>query len=298
MAQENETVNEEVTEEKTDEIADDKALDYLRSQEAEVKEETKEEAKTEEKVEAEEEVKEEVKKEKKFVPLEALHEEREKRKELKERLDRQEQRFQELVEKFKPKEDAPVFDSEEDKLRYEQKVLSEQVQEHRKFIEQQNRFSQQQQQEQVIIQTYAQKAKEFAKETPDFSEAYNFLYQSRQAELTAAGYPLAGDTRRGLLPLEEYLKREELSLANAALQDEVNPAERVYNIAKARGYVKKSEVKTDKLENIEKGIKDNKTLSGATGSSPKGLTLEALADMDDEDFSKLSYEEIQKIANR
>src|SRR3990167_3864560 len=289
-----ETVNEEVTEDKTDEIADDKALDYLRSQETEVKEETKEEVKTEEKAETKEEVKEE----KKFVPLEALHEERMKRKELKERLDKQEQRFQELVEKFKPKEEALVFDSEEDRLRYEQKALSEEVQEHRKFIEQQSRLSQQQQYEQTVIHTYAEKAKEFAKETPDFSEAYNFFHQSRRAELAAGGYPLAGDSKRGIVPIDEYLRREELGLAQGSLQDEVNPAERIYNIAKARGYVKKSEVKADKLENIEKGIKANKTLSGATGSSSKGLTLEALADMDDEDFAKLSYEEIQKIANR
>lgn len=286
---------EEVVEEKVEEIADDKALDYLRSQETgEVKEEAKSEIETvgEEK----EEVKEDVKKEKKFVPLEALHEEREKRKELKERLDRQEQRFQEIVEKLKPKEEAPEFDNEEDRFRYEQKVLSNEVQQHRKFIEQQNQASQQQQREQAVLQTYAQKAKEFAAETADFSEAYNFMYQSRQAELIAAGYPVAGDSRRGLVPLDEYLKREEMSVAYLALQDEVNPAERVYNMAKARGYVKKAETKT--LENIEKGIKANKTLSGATGSSPKGLTLEALADMDDEEFAKLSYEEIQKIANR
>lgn len=261
-------------------VPDDQALDVLRKETPEPTPEPKEEIK--------EEIKVEVKEEKKYVPYDALHEERMKRKELKAQLDKQEQRFQELVQKITPKEAPPEFANDTERLAYQQQQLEKKLEAQDRFVGEQKKAQEQYQQTQSLVNMYAAKAEEYSKTQPDFNDAYKFLLEGRKNEYLAVGY-----TPEQVL---QFIQADELAIVQKAFQDEADPAERIYKIAKARGYVpKKPEAK---LESIEKGMKQSKTLSGVPGSSPKGLTLEAIADMSDEEFSKLDYNEIKRIASQ
>lgn len=265
-------------------VEEGKELEYLRQEE---KVETKEPPKEEPKVEAKEESKEEEKP--KFVPLEALHEERMKRKELKERLEKQEQRFQEFLQKVSPRDEPkePVFENETDRLRYEQQQLAKSVQEQQRFVDEQRRAAHENQRVQSVINVYQTKAEQYAKQNPAFTEAYRFLLESRKNEYLAVGYTPD--------QVAQLLANDELAIVHKAMEDEADPAERIFNIAKARGFTQKPKA-AEKIENIEKGMNKSKTLSSVSGSSPKTLTLEMLSEMSEDEFSKLSYDDIRRIA--
>ena len=265
-------------------IEEGKELEYLRSQETE-KEPPKE---VPVKEEVKEEVKLEVKEEKRYVPYDALHEERMKRKELKERLDKQEQRFQDFIQRI-PKDEPPQFENDTQRLAYDQQQLAKSVEEQKRFQDDQKKAQDQYRQTQNLVAAYAAKADEYSKAQPDFNEAYKFLLESRKNEYLAVGYSHE--------QVSEFLQADELAIVQKAFQDEANPAERIYKIAQTRGYTKKAEAKPN-LENLEKGIKQNKTLASVSGASSKGLTLEAIADMSDEEFAKLDYAEIRRIAGQ
>lgn len=272
-------------------VTDEQADKYIESR-GELDLEAKPEEKTEEAPELKEEPKPETKaeeKQTKFVPLEALHEERMRRKELKERLDKQEQRFQELLQKMAPKEEEkpPVFENEVDELKYHQQQIHRSVEEQNRFIQQQRQAAEQQARIHSVVEVYKTKATEYAKSNPAFNDAYKFLLESRKNEYEAAGYSPQ--------QVAQFLQEDELGIVNKALQDEADPADRVYKIAVARGFqpAKKPPEKT--LENIDKGLKASKSLSNVSGTSPKGLTLEALAEMSEEEFEKIDYQEIRRL---
>lgn len=274
-------------------VEDGKELDYLRSQDNEKTPEEKEEVTSdnnndESKVEDQREEKKDD-----HVPYAKFHEERMRRKELKERLDKQEQRFQELMQKLAPQEEQkskpPVFENDVEALKYQQEQISRTVEEQRRFVEEQRRAQEQASQVQALVRAYSSKASEYEKSQADFRDAYGYFIENRRNEYLAAGYSAE--------QAEQFVQNDELAIVAKAFQDEVNPAERIYKVAQTRGYQPKKK-EPDKLETIEKGLKQGKTLSGVPGSSPKGLTLEAIAEMDDDEFSKLDYEEIRRLAGQ
>lgn len=77
-----------------------------------------------------------------------------------------------------------------------------------------------------------------------------------------------------------------------ALNSKRSPAELIYTIAKTRGYsgaVKAQQTTNsaaEKLDNIKRGQSAVVSLSRAGGSSGEGLTLETLANMSEEEFSR------------
>jgi len=116
----------------------------------------------------------------------------------------------------------------------------------------------------------------------DFGEAYQFLLQGRDAELQA--YGVADPAERVRL-----ISEEERGLVQRAIKDGVSPSERVYNLAKARGYAKKEpkpepEKTTEQIDTIARGQAAAKTLSSAGGSPAEVLNAEALANMSEEEF--------------
>ena len=270
------------------EVTDEQAQKYLETggDEDAINKVEKQDTKVEKEV-----VKEEKKPETpKFVPLAALHEERGKRKEIQKKVELMEQRFNELLERSKPKEpDVPAFDVDPAAhLKHQQETLSKSVEEQRRFIEQQQLAAQEQARANHVISLYRTKAAEFSKQTTDFGDAYKFLVDGRTQEFAALGYP--SETIPQLIAQDEFL------IVSKALEDESNPAERIYKLAQARGYKKVEPKPEKKLEDVERGVKASKSLSSVAGAGGKGLTLEAIADMPDEDFKKLSYEEIAKLA--
>lgn len=233
--------------------------------------EEKAEVKPEAKAEAKPEIKED--KVEKVVPLAALHEERQKRKELqqqmqqdRERILRMEQVFQRMQQP--EKETDPVKQLSEKTEKLEQKLTEqERGQEYQRYI-------------QSLVTKYQASAEAFSKEQPDFGNAYKFLISQRQEEYVAAGY-----TRE---QAKQFVEQDEIAIVDKAYKDEVNPGERIYNIAKSRGYQKEvpKEKEEKTVEQIEKGLQANKTLSNASGKTQTTMTLESLLELEGAEFDK------------
>lgn len=242
----------------------------------EVKETPKEEVKETPKVEAE------PKKTVRLVPHEALHEERTKRKDL-------ERRLQELESKVAPaKQTAAEPDETVDPigtigvLKAQLKELTESRQQETAVAQRNNE----------IVQRMAPRVAAAREANPAFDEMFQHVRQSRIAEYKALKvYP---DQQ-----IAEQVMREELSLAEHTLRNDLDPGEVIEALARTRGYQPKAtqakdeakeepkvdpkEVKAleDKIARIEKGQKAAKSPSGAGGSGPAvEMTLEQLASLE------------------
>lgn len=229
-----------------------------------------------EKVELEkqtEEVKEQ--KEEKKVNLGALHEERQRRKEEQAARKASDERAADLERRLAQYEkQKDVIDEDDDPVE-SLKRKQEQI-ENVLLAQFESRKKQQQDSEYWKKVTDSEKA--FKEDVPDFDDAISFLANTRKEELKDLGF--------NEQEANQTLSDEIRWIANKAYADEVNPAERFYNLAKRRGFKTetKEEVKEDnaileKLNNIEKGIKTNKQLPPASKSVKQDLTPEALADM-------------------
>lgn len=204
----------------------------------------------------------------------ALHEERMRRKEASERAKRAEERAAELerqLQRFmQPRQEENLDDDPVETLKQRQDRIE-------KFLAAQANQSI----EQSNDAKYWNKVKEselaYKRDVPDFDDAVKFLADSRLDELKDLGWSDA--------EAQKVLKDEIKWIADKAYADEVNPAERFYNLAKRRGYNSqaKGEPKDisadEKLDNIKRGMETNKQLPPSSKSVRQDLTAEALADM-------------------
>jgi hypothetical protein len=234
-----------------------------------------------------------------FVPHGAFHAEREERKKLEQRLEaeririaKMEERFNLVLEKTKP----AVPDIAQDPVGHFQHKLQQteaELEQARKFREEQANRARLQEDHQRFMSAYHGAAQQFERQQQDFGQAYAFLAQSRIEDLTAAGYDF--------VQAQQLAQEDELRVVAKAFQDGVNPAERMYALAKRRGYAPKPKEgekspAEQKLETIERGQKASPEFSPSSQGKPK-LTLAAIAEMSDEDFAKLDWEKtIGKLA--
>lgn len=217
-----------------------------------------------------------------------------KRKELKESLEatnRKAQEMEQILAQLKesmtkpaPKQEPPevVPDPDEDPLAYQQykiNKLEKSLEDHNKYLRQQHDMQQRTQQQQAFMNTYKASAQEFAAKTPEFAEAYKFLLGARMAEHKAAGY---SDQEA-----QSLLVEEEMSIVAKAYQDKVNPAERIYNVAKNRGYSAanaKAPAAKKSLSDIKRGMDNAKSLKSGGGQLPGSMP--GLDDIDGMDFAQ------------
>jgi hypothetical protein len=136
----------------------------------------------------------------------------------------------------------------------------------------------------VFVDKYRKACDEFEAAAPDFKAAYNYLLNSRAAELKAIGY----DTPEAL---HNALIADEMAIAQMAFERGKSPAEMLYNLANQRGYKKEAAAEqgknsaAEKLEAIERGQAANKSLANTGGSSgDPEMTAEALIAMPAEEF--------------
>lgn len=246
----------------------------------------KPEPKVEEKPEAKVE-KEEPKE--KFVPHGALHEERMKRKQLQSEIEklrakseRMEQIFQQHFQQQngQTQKQVPAFEENPaEHLRAQQEDLRRQQEQMHQFLANQHQQTQQNQRVQQLVGKYHAAADEFKQKQPDFGEAYSYVINSRIREYESLGYSKQEASM--------FVQQEEISIVEKSIADEVSPAERVYMLAKARGYAPKKEQKQEtSIENIEKGVKNAKSLGAISGKSSDQISLEQLADLEGEEFDK------------
>lgn len=137
----------------------------------------------------------------------------------------------------------------------------------------------------TFVDKYKADASAFEAKTPDFKPAYDFLLNSRAAELKAIGY----DTPESL---HQALVADEFAIAEMAFAKGKSPAEMIYALANQRGYKKADAAAVpdagaaaEKLATIERGQAAHKSLSNTGGSSgDQDMTAQALIDMPAADF--------------
>jgi|ETNvirnome_6_100_1030635.scaffolds.fasta_scaffold00325_5 hypothetical protein len=240
------------------------------------------------------------------VPHGALHEERERRKEFQRRLEDQgrefseykgktEERLGEIAKRLAPPAEAPP-DFDEDPaahLQHGQAETGRRLDQLEQSNEERAQQSQAAQNDQELVEAYRSAAVQFAGENPDFADAYQHWQESMKSELAAWGVT---DPAR----VNQEVGRFERQLAAASFRDGVNPAERLYAIAKHRGYEKKAADPAtpgngeDKIAAEEKAEGAAKSLSAAGGTQATGLTMESLLAMDDDEFGQVSDKDLKK----
>lgn len=157
------------------------------------------------------------------VPLKALQEERQKRAEYERKLQDYERRFAELEQRM-PRPPEPQAEPEPDPETDPIGALKHARDQLRRIQEQ----TAQQQQEARLSQIAYQAASTFREQAPDYPDAYRYAINSRAAELSALGTP------QDAIP--QILRVEEMSLIETAVRNGRNPAEAIYQFARARGF--------------------------------------------------------------
>src|SRR5438552_730179 len=115
---------------------------------------------------------------------------------------------------------------------------------------------------------YLADAQAFVERNPDFIAGYRHLQHSRDQELALAGHD---DPAIRL----EIIKAEERDIVIRALHGGASPAERIYALAKARGYRGEAGRSAERIETIQRGQAAAKSLSSVGGTSGEALTAEA-----------------------
>lgn len=168
-------------------------------------------------------------------------------------------------------------------------------------------MTQAQRAEAQMLTNYQSDARRFVQAQPDFLNAYAFLVQQRDAELAAAGF---ADPQRRM----QMIVADERDLVNGAFQANASPSERLYAMAKARGYVKQeapqpqpaangatngngaaptptpaakptaTETAAEEIARLQRGQDAALSLSNAGGNRSPSITIDDLVNMPDEDF--------------
>lgn len=177
-------------------------------------------------------------------------------------------------------ETVPSYDEDPiGHLKYQQEQLQNALSQSQQYMQQQAQHAQQVHQVQSVVNMYKAEAAEFAKETPDFQDAYKFLSDSMVNEYKAMGHSEQ--------QAQQLLVQDELYLAEEAQRQGVNAGERVYALAKARGYSATPSAE-GKLHGIKRGMQKSKSLGTASGYVDKNkVALSDIAQLNDDEFSRL-----------
>lgn len=298
-----EIINEEITDEQLDKFFEDGGKPDVAPKAAEPDIETSEESIKEEPAKAPEDktTEADVEEEKHARNYQAaMKEERLRRQELalelaetKANQARMEATFQKVIQKQEQEAQPQIPSYEEDPLGHlsaNQKEIADYAIRQNQYLLSQKQAADLHNQKVQFINSYGTQAQEFAKETPEFFDAYNYMIAKKRQEYMAAGV-----TQQ---EADQQIEFEETRIVSKAFRDGVNPASRVYAMAKVMGYsAAPSQAPKDdtamldvskKLEQLQRDMKVNRSLSNAPSKSSvqTALTLEKLSQMDDDEFDK------------
>lgn len=222
----------------------------------------------------------------KMVRLEALHEERGKRRNLEsenQRLREERARFDErlrVIQEMNARQadPEPMPDVENDPLgviRAQGKQLEEMQAAARQTEEQRRQNAVRDH----LLGAYRADASQFRAKNPEFDDAYRFLVNGRTEELIALGFS----------PQEasEALQNDELAIAHRALSNGKSPSEALMAMAKVRGFKPKAVAAdaSQKIERVSEGQSRGRSLSQAGGdAAPAEMTAERLIKMSAAEF--------------
>lgn len=217
----------------------------------------------------------------KQVDLKALQAVRAENQQLKQQMNQLSLYMQQLQQNITPQQqEEPIPDPDENPIEALSWLMKQQA---TQAQQQQQEAAQRQQYQYVeqIKQNYATQAHQFEAQAPDFRDAYNHLIQNRAQELSIAG--LSSEQ------IDAQIKQEELQLAAQSLQAGVNPAQRLYEMAKTRGYRPRAAQPKQTAQDRQDMDEARKAAAINTNRSAppaKGMTLEQIADLDGAAFDK------------
>lgn len=239
------------------------------------------------------------------------HEERQKRQELKARVEKMESVWSDLQQRaalqqqqeMLRQQQAQIPSYEEnplDHLRYQNATLAQQLKAHNEYMQRQYQIQQQAAIENEFVEQYGNDIKKYWAETqPDLDKAYKFVEEAQLRRYRAAGY--------NDVDAKKYLQHDERQLVAKARLDGVNPGQRIYEYAKAIGYQAEPVASqaqpqlpvnpqiTQKLDNIERGMKESLSIKNA-GNQNTSLTFSQIADMDPDELNDFVNNEWEKLA--
>ncbi|WP_298967738.1 hypothetical protein [uncultured Methylobacterium sp.] len=143
----------------------------------------------------------------------------------------------------------------------------------------------------------------FAQAEPAFVDAYQHLIASRAQELAFAGVPQA--------EINRAIQADELALVRQAIAAGVSPAERVFQLAKVRGFAPKvpepaaaaatipaapAETPEQKAARTAGAANAARSLSTAGGAPAAEMTLEQLASMSEAEFEAYAAKNPKRLA--
>ncbi len=158
--------------------------------------------------------------------------------------------------------------------------------------EAQNRGQQTQQLGQALsVQQRAQALEnEYKQKNPDYEPALQHLLAARHRELTLVG--ISDPELRQQILSEEYM-----TVARLAMQQGANPADRIYELSKERGFkagngaaaqevIPPPQTAAERVANVAAGQQQSRSLSSVRGAAPVPLTAQRLMEMSSEEFAK------------
>ena len=229
--------------------------------------------------------------------IQAMHEERERRKEMAAQI--QEERnlrakMEERFEKFmasqeKQQEEEQRVDFDENPAEH----LRQELQRANKVIEElQQGSTQSKEQQQAAIQRqqfqshFEQLESEFREKTTDYDAAVEFMRNKRQNEYIAMGLSQSEAVQATM--------NDAWNIAANAASRGKNGAQVFYDLAKANGYQKSADPKDggntselEKLNEIARGQEKAQSL-GSQGDTPQKISLADLANLPDDEFDKFT----------
>lgn len=225
-----------------------------------------------------------------FVPHQAMHQERMRARQERERADALEQRIAELEAKASPQQQPPEYADplvDPDGFRKWAEFNAQNGQQQTEAVQQQ---IQQQAEDRQLFQKVAEYDRQFTTEQPDYPQAGQFLAQARMQELTQLGYtqPQA----------QAQLQQDMRAIIQAGEAMGMNPAKLAYMRAQEMGYQAPAAPQPSEAERIQATAQAQEATKGlsSTGPAQTGkLTAQQLADMSEADFAKLTDDQLREV---
>ena len=230
----------------------------------------------------------------KTVPLAALHEERNKNREMRQRQQQMEEqirigneRLQQLAaamqQRLQPQPEIPAFEVDpatnlHTRLQQTEAALAQQ----RETFAQQQQAQAQEAARQAAInelqRDVAQQEAEYSQQTPDYPKALEHLQRAEFQALMALGAP-----QHEAIAI---VQRNFGSMAWELRQRGQSIPERVYALAKARGYNPQAVTTQQRMQTTQRGVAAARSL-GNGGAVTNNLSLETLANLPADEFATL-----------
>ena len=231
----------------------------------------------------------------KTVPLAALHEARQIQKELREELRRRDESIQAAQSKAEKMEqtfqaflqkqnEVPAPKYEEDPLgalKWQNEQLEKRLTQVNTDFTKTAQTFQQQQAMQSFSQHIIAQEDVFRQTQPDYDAAVEHMKKVRLSDFQDMGFDDVA--------ARQMLDQEIVNFAQAAMRQGKNPAQAAYSIAKRYGYTPAAQTSEKQLEVMQKGQEAAKALPGGNSEAP--ITLEALAQLDDDQIDQLVKDE-------